>query len=45
MDAKLTGGIIAQKRKEKGLNQIQLAKQLNVSNRTVSKWENGVSQS
>lgn len=41
MDAKLTGKIIAEKRKEKGLNQIQLAELLNVSNRTISKWENG----
>lgn len=41
MDAKLTGKIIAEKRKEKGLNQIQLGELLNVSNRTISKWENG----
>lgn len=45
MDAKTTGTIIAQKRKAMGLNQTQLAELLNVSNRTVSKWENGVSQS
>lgn len=41
MDAKITGKIINTKRKEKGLTQIQLAEQLNVSNRAVSKWENG----
>lgn len=41
MDAKLTGKLISEKRKEKGLNQIQLGEQLNVSNRTVSKWEKG----
>lgn len=41
MDSKLTGKIIASKRKEKGLNQIQLGELLNVSNRTISKWENG----
>lgn len=41
MDAKLTGKIIAEKRKEKGLNQIQLGELLNVSNRTISKWEKG----
>lgn len=41
MDAKTTGKIINSKRKEKGLTQIQLAEKLNVSNRTVSKWENG----
>lgn len=41
MDAKTTGAIIAQRRKVMGLNQTQLAELLNVSNRTVSKWENG----
>ena len=41
MDAKLTGSIISKKRKELGLTQIQLAERLNVSNRAVSKWENG----
>ena len=41
MDPKFTGKIIYEKRKEKGLNQIQLGEMLNVSNRTVSKWENG----
>ena len=41
MDAKTTGAIIAQRRKAMGLNQTQLAELLNVSNRTVSKWENG----
>lgn len=41
MDAKTTGKIIQTKRKELGLTQIQLAEKLNVSNRAVSKWENG----
>lgn len=41
MDPKSTGLRIAEKRKEKGLNQIQLGEILNVSNRTVSKWEKG----
>lgn len=41
MDSQLTGKIISNKRKEKGLNQIQLAELLNVSNKTVSKWERG----
>lgn len=41
MDAKATGKMISTKRKEKGLTQLQLAEILNVSNRTVSKWENG----
>lgn len=41
MNAKLTGEKINSRRKEKGLTQIQLAEILNVSNRAVSKWENG----
>lgn len=41
MDAKKTGELIANLRKEKGLSQIDFANQLNISNRTVSKWENG----
>lgn len=41
MDPSLTGKIISEKRKEKGLNQIQLGEILSVSNRTISKWENG----
>lgn len=40
MDTSKTGSFIAEKRKEKGLSQAQLAKQLNVSDRAVSKWEN-----
>lgn len=35
------GSFIAQKRKEKNLTQAQLAEQLGVSNKTVSKWECG----
>lgn len=35
------GKYIAKKRKEKNLTQIQLAERLNVSNKTISKWENG----
>lgn len=45
MDAKKIGGFIAALRKEKGYTQAALAEILNVSNRTVSKWENGVSHS
>lgn len=39
------GKFVAQKRKEKNLTQEQLAEKLGVSNKTVSKWECGVSQS
>ena len=39
------GKFIAQKRKEKNLTQEQLAEILGVSNKTVSKWECGVSKS
>ena len=35
------GTFIAKKRKEKNLTQAQLAEKLNVSNKTISKWENG----
>lgn len=39
------GELIYKKRKEKGLTQSQLGEMLGVSNKAVSKWENGVSQS
>ena len=35
------GKYIAQKRKEKGMTQEQFAEKLGVSNRSVSRWENG----
>ena len=35
------GAYIAKKRKEKNLTQEQLAEKLGVSNKTISKWENG----
>ncbi len=41
MDAKKIGCFVAALRKEKGFTQAALAEILNVSNRTVSKWENG----
>ena len=41
MDQKLTGQFIAKMRKEKGLTQRQLAEKLLISDKTVSKWENG----
>ena len=41
MNQIITGQYIAQKRKEKNLTQAQLAEKLGVSNKTISKWENG----
>ncbi len=35
------GSYIARKRREKNLTQKQLAERLGVSNKTISKWENG----
>lgn len=41
MDQKKTGQFLKSLRNEKGLTQEQLAKQFNVSNRSVSRWETG----
>ena len=41
MDHQKTGTLIATRRNELGLTQKELAKQLNISDRTVSKWERG----
>ena len=41
MNQAAIGSYIAHKRKEKNLTQEQLAEKLGVSNKTVSKWENG----
>ena len=41
MDQQKTGAFIAQKRKEKNLTQKQLADLLGITDRAVSKWENG----
>ena len=41
MDQLAIGKFITLKRKEKNLTQEQLAEQLNISNKTVSKWETG----
>lgn len=42
MDAKSIGATIAHLRKRMGLTQAELAERLNVSNKAVSKWENGL---
>lgn len=43
MDREKTGALIASARKERGLTQKELAAQLHVSDRAVSKWERGLS--
>lgn len=41
MNQKIIGEYISRKRKEKNMTQAQFAEALNVSNKTISKWENG----
>lgn len=41
MNQQNTGALITKKRKEKNLTQEQLAERLQISNKTISKWENG----
>ena len=45
MNAKSVGCTIADLRKMNNMTQAELSCRLNVSDKTVSKWENGVSQS
>ncbi len=45
MDTIKIGNFLRKLRKDKQLTQEQLAEQLNVSRRTISRWETGVSQS
>ncbi len=42
MDAKSLGSLIARLRKREGLTQLELAGQLNISDKTVSRWESGL---
>ena len=44
MDQLKIGKFIAQMRKEKGLTQREVAEKLLISDKTVSKWECGISQ-
>lgn len=41
MDQEKIGNFIKEQRNERGLTQAELAEKLGVSNRTISKWENG----
>ena len=45
MDHTKIGQLIYRLRKERHLTQQQLADQIGISDKTVSKWERGVSQS
>ena len=42
MDQIKIGKFISEKRKEKGITQSELAEKLNITDRAISKWENGV---
>lgn len=44
MDQQKIGGFLKELRQEKQMTQEQLAEQMGVSRRTVSRWETGVSQ-
>lgn len=44
MDQKRIGDFIAADRRNKSLTQAQLAEQLHISPKTVSRWETGVSK-
>lgn len=44
MDQIKVGKFIAKCRKDRNLTQEQLAEKLGTTNKSVSKWENGVSQ-
>ena len=45
MDNAKIGNLIYKLRKEKNMTQLQLAERLHISDKAVSKWERGVSQS
>ena len=42
MDATRFGLFVAEMRKENHMTQLQLAQQMNISDKTVSKWERGL---
>lgn len=45
MDQYVTGAVIKALREKKNMTQIELAEKLRVSDKTVSRWETGVSPS
>ena len=44
MDAKMFGAFLAQVRRVQGLTQAELAEQLHVTDKAVSRWERGTSE-
>ena len=44
MDAKILGNYIVARRKELGMTQANLAEKIHVTDKAVSRWERGVSQ-
>ena len=44
MDAQIFGTFLQARRRELGLTQAQLAEKLHVTDKAVSRWEQGVSQ-
>ena len=44
MNQEKIGSFLAENRKAKGFTQIEFAEKLGVSNKSVSRWETGVSQ-
>ena len=42
MDAKTFGAFLARVRREQGLTQAELAEQLHVTDKAVSRWERGI---
>ena len=45
MDCKKTGELLLRLRKEKSMTQKQIAEKMNISDKTISKWERGGSLS
>ena len=45
MDTNATGRFIAERRKQKGYTQKELAEKLMVTDKAISRWETGVSHS
>ena len=42
MDSKKIGSFICERRKALGMTQLELSNKLNITDRAISKWENGM---